>query len=54
MIHLRSIDLPGRARTLAAPQDTEARWPGGWWILPAVGIGLTFWVLIFNWIASLF
>ncbi|MBZ4023147.1 hypothetical protein CKO11_11820 [Rhodobacter sp. TJ_12] len=27
-----------------AHQASDARWPAGWWIVPALGLGLSFWV----------
>jgi len=28
--------------------DSSIRWPSGWWVLPAVLLGLTFWLIIIN------
>ena len=45
-----TFDDPRRFSAAPTPASAESRdWPAGWWLVPAVGFGLWFWIKLFAW-----
>lgn len=46
MAHWLAQEAADRDGAAAAAADRQGRWPGGWWVVPAVVAGLALWALI--------